>query len=145
MHLIVTGRTNKLLAQMVDQQKQIVELLSQLIQKSSKITETTDPASFVTVAPKQMAVMPEVSQPSVTLQSTPTLLPSGSLQEDTTDDDYNFMNSPSWISLLSEKSAGDPESNSEQNSSDMLLPPLYDPSIYLLQISHQKCPSHHLL
>ena len=102
-----------------------------MVQKSSKITETTDPASVITVAPKQMVVMPEVSQPTVTLQSTPTLLPSSSLQEDTTDDDCNFMNLPSWISLLSEKSAGDQESNSEQNSGDMLLPPLCDPSSYI--------------
>ena len=131
MHLIVTGRTNELLAQIVDQQKHIIELLSQLVQKSSKITEITDPASIITVASKQMVVMPEISQPTVTLQSTPTLLPSSSLQEDTTYDDCNSMNSPSWISLLSEKSAGDPESNSEQNSSDMLLPPLYDLSSYL--------------
>ena len=46
MLLIVTGQTNELLAQMVDQQEQIVELLLQLAQKSSKMTETTDLASI---------------------------------------------------------------------------------------------------
>ena len=63
-------------------------MLSQLAQNSSKITETTDPASIVIVAPKQMVVMPEVSWPNLTLQTTPLFLSSGSLQEYTTNDDY---------------------------------------------------------
>ena len=75
-----------------------------------------------------MVVMPEVSWPNLTLQSTPLSLSSGSLQEYTTNDDYNFMNLPSWISsLISEKSMGDPELNSEQHSSYMLLSPLHSP------------------
>ena len=104
-------------------------MLSQLAQNSSKITETTDPASIMIVAPKQMVVMLEVSWPNLTLQSAPLFLSSGSLQEYTTNDDYNFRNLPSWISsLISEKSMGDPELNSEQHSNDMLLSPLYSPS-----------------
>lgn len=82
-----------------------------------------DPASVTTVVPTEILVMTQVSQPTLPLQSMPTVLPSGSLQEDTTDDDYNFINLQSWISLISDKSTGDLESNSEQNSSDMLLPP----------------------
>ena len=69
-----------------------------------------------------MIVMPQVSQPSLPLQikvATPTLLPSGSLQEDTTDVDCNFMNS-----------AGDPESNKKQWYATGLSP-LYVQSNYL--------------
>ena len=61
MHFIVTGQTTELLAQIVNQQMQIVELLLQLAQKSSKTTETTDPASIVTVALKHIVLMPKVS------------------------------------------------------------------------------------
>ena len=61
MHFIVTGQTTELLAQIVDQQMQIVELLLQLAQKSSKTTETTELASIVTVALKHTVVMPKVS------------------------------------------------------------------------------------
>ena len=113
---------------MVDQQRQIIDLLSQIVQNSSKMTKT-DAASVAPTSYSQTVVMPQASH--ATLLSTPATAPSSSLQEDTTDDDYSFMNSPSWISLISERSTGDPESNSEHNSTDVLLPPLYDPSNYL--------------
>ena len=56
----------------------------------------TDAASVVKVAPtsyNQTVVMPQASHATLPLQSTPATAPSSSLQEDTTDDDYSFMNS----------------------------------------------------
>ena len=115
---------------MIDQQRQIIDLLSQIVQNSSKMTKT-DAASVVPTSCSLTVVMPQASHGSLSLQSTPATAPSSSLQEDTTDDNYSFMNSPYWISLISERSTGDPESNLEHNSTDVLLPPLYDPSNYL--------------
>ena len=68
-----------------------------------------------------------------TLHSTPASSSFTNLQEDilSTDDDYNFMNLPSWISLISDKSTGDSGSNSEPQSSTDLLQPLHDPPSYL--------------
>ena len=65
------------------------------------------------------------------------------LQEETlsTDDDYNFMSSPSRISLVSGKSTGDPGLNSEPQSSTDLLQPLYDPFSYF-PITSQPAVSH---
>ena len=113
---------------MVDQQQQIIDLLSQIVQNSSKITQPHASDVTASTSYSQMTVMPKISLP---LQSTPATAPSSSLQEDTTDDDYDFINSPSWISLISDKSTGDPESNSEHNNTDVLLPPLYDASNYV--------------
>ena len=45
-----------------------------------------------------------VSQATLPLQSISTATLSSSLQEETKDDDYNFINSLSWISLISERS-----------------------------------------
>ena len=44
--------------------------------------------------------MSQASQPTLPIQSTQATAPSSSMQEETTDDEYGFMNSPSWMSSL---------------------------------------------
>ena len=114
---------------MVDQQHEIIKLLSQLVQKSSEVNY-----AVTSEAPALHSQGVSTTQASyTTLHSTPASSSFINLQEDilSTDDDYNFMNSPSWISLISDKSTGDPGSNSEPQSSTDLLQPLYDPPSYL--------------
>lgn len=116
---------------MVDQQEEIIKLLSQLVQKSSQMVHTV--ATVAPISHSQAVVMTQASYTTLPLRSTPataTCSSFTSLQEETTDDDYSFINSPSWISLLSDTSTGDPGSNSEPQRSTDLPQPLYDPSNY---------------